>query len=90
MGKPVVAVSTPEIDKYSDVVRIGRSKEEFLRHLDEALALPPTPAEVETFTSRVESESWDARMHSVMDVITHHLEHVGLNGRCAGEKYGHS
>ena len=34
MGKPIVSVSTPEIDKYADVVRIGRTPEEFLAHLD--------------------------------------------------------
>jgi len=38
MGKPIVAVRTPEIEKFADVVRIGRSAEEFLRHLDEVIA----------------------------------------------------
>src|SRR5207237_10406354 len=38
MGKPVVTVSTPEIDKYADVVRIAHTREEFLAHLDTAVA----------------------------------------------------
>src|SRR5438132_3538794 len=38
MGKPVVSVSTPEIDKYAGVVEIARSREEFLAKLDKILA----------------------------------------------------
>ena len=43
MGKPIVSVSTPEIDKFSAHVRIGRSREELLAHLDAAVEIGLTP-----------------------------------------------
>ena len=46
MGKPVVSVSTPEIDKYADVVEIARSREDFIAKLDGVLCRPSTPAEI--------------------------------------------
>ena len=39
MGKPVVTVSTPETDKYADVVEIAHSREDFLAKLDLVLAV---------------------------------------------------
>ena len=56
MGKPVVSVSTPEIDKYADVVTIARSREEFLSRLDEVLGQPDTPAASARRVARVASE----------------------------------
>ena len=46
MGKPIVAISTPEIDKFADVVEIAHSREEFLVKLDAVLARPSPPEEV--------------------------------------------
>lgn len=69
MGKPVVAVSTPEIDKYADVVATCRSPEEFLARLDEALARPPAPEEVRRRMERVAAESWDARLRRVLEIV---------------------
>src|SRR5262249_16807268 len=47
MGKPIVAVRTPEIAQFEDVVRIADTREEFLEHLDSVLANPDSPAEIE-------------------------------------------
>jgi glycosyltransferase involved in cell wall biosynthesis len=69
MGKPIVSVSTPEIDKYAEVVAIGRSNEDFLRKLDQALARPATEEEVGRRMARVAAETWDARLRRVMDVV---------------------
>ena len=38
MGKPIVSVSIPEIDKFSDYVATARTPEEFLAKLDRAVA----------------------------------------------------
>ena len=62
MGKPIVSVSTPEIDKYADVVEIAHSREEFLAKLDAVLARPPAPEEIRGRMDRVAGESWDARL----------------------------
>jgi hypothetical protein len=73
MGKPVVSVSTPEIDKYAGVVRIARSRHEFLTQLDAAIAAGPQPAEVALRVSRVTPESWDARLRAVMEIVREHM-----------------
>jgi glycosyltransferase involved in cell wall biosynthesis len=73
MGKPVVAVSTPEIDKYADVVAIVRSREEFLANLDAALARPSSPDEIARRMARVADESWDSRLQQVLSIVTHKL-----------------
>jgi hypothetical protein len=73
MGKPVVSVSTPEIDKYADVVRIARTREEFLAHLDEVVAAGPCPEEVQRRLDRVAREGWEARLQIVMTVLRSRL-----------------
>jgi glycosyltransferase involved in cell wall biosynthesis len=73
MGKPVVSVSTPEIDKYADAVAVARSPEEFLARLDAALARPSTPEEIRKRMDRVASESWDARLQHVLEVVNRQL-----------------
>jgi glycosyltransferase involved in cell wall biosynthesis len=78
MGKPVVSVSTPEIDKYADVVAIARTREEYLARLDEALARAATPEEVQRRQERVAPEGWDARLQQVLAVVA---EHVGTGAQ---------
>src|SRR4029077_9592618 len=67
MGKPVVSVSTPEIDKYADVVAISRTREEFLMNLDDAVSGPSSPAAIRQRMRRVEGLSWDARLGKVWE-----------------------
>src|SRR6185369_17260951 len=43
MGKPIVSVSTPEIDKFAEHVAVARSREEYLARLDEAVGKGLTP-----------------------------------------------
>ena len=74
MGKPVVTVSTPEIDRYSDVVEIAHSREEFLAKLDAVLSRPSLPDEIHRRIDRVAGESWDARLSNVMEIVQHHLQ----------------
>lgn len=74
MGKPIVAVSTPEIDKFADVVEVARSREEFLAKLDEVLARPSTPEEVRRRMDRVSSTSWEARRREILGVVGPLLE----------------
>lgn len=74
MGKPIVSVSTPEIDKFADVVEIARSREEVLAKLDAVLARPSSPEEVRRRMDRVAPASWDARLREVLGVVERHLE----------------
>jgi glycosyltransferase involved in cell wall biosynthesis len=81
MGKPVVSVSTPEIDKYADVVEIAHTREEFLARLDVVLSRPATPGEIERRVGCVAIESWDARLAAVLEIVRQDLEGKGALGR---------
>ena len=69
MGKPIVSVSTPEIDKFAAHVRIGRSREEMLAHLDAAVGVGLTPAQVEAQTALASTMTWDANLRRVIDRV---------------------
>ena len=74
MGKPVVAVSTPEINKYADVVNVAHSREEFLSKLDAVVSGPAEAAAVERRIGRVALESWDARLTEVLEIVRRRLD----------------
>jgi glycosyltransferase involved in cell wall biosynthesis len=74
MGKPIVSVSTPEIDKYADVVEVAHSREEFLARLDAVLSRPPSLADTHARMARVAAQSWDSRLREVWDIVEKHLE----------------
>jgi glycosyltransferase involved in cell wall biosynthesis len=73
MGNPVVTVSTPEIDKFADVVAISRTREEFLKNLDNAVSSPSSPAAIHQRMKRVEGLTWDARLREVWEVVSDRL-----------------
>jgi glycosyltransferase involved in cell wall biosynthesis len=69
MGKPVVSVRTPEIDRFADVVRIADTPEEFLNHLDAVLAKPDSTFEIERRMERVAESSWASRVGTALTRI---------------------
>jgi glycosyltransferase involved in cell wall biosynthesis len=73
MGKPIVSVSTPEIDKFAEAVAIARSYEEFLARLDEAVTRGLTPAQVERQTALASTMTWDANLRKVMALVEKQL-----------------
>jgi glycosyltransferase involved in cell wall biosynthesis len=68
-GKPVVSVSTPEIERYADIVEIAHSPEEFLAKLDAVLTRPNSPAAIQQRMDRVAGESWAARIDQVIEIV---------------------
>lgn len=72
-GKPIVSVSTPEIDKFGEYVRIARDREQFLAQIEDALA-NDGPADRERRMAAVDSMSWDARIEEVVAVVERRLE----------------
>lgn len=68
-GKPVVAVETPQVNKFADVVEVAGSREEFLARLDKVIGTPPTPDEVARRMARVTGSSWTARAEAVIDTL---------------------
>jgi glycosyltransferase involved in cell wall biosynthesis len=77
MGKPIVTVSTPEIDRYADVVELAHSREEFLAKLDVVVARPESAADACRRMARVANESWDARLGRVLEIVEQSLARVG-------------
>ena len=72
-GKPVVIAPLPEYESMSDVLRIARSRDEFLRLVEEALQ----EKDPELKTKRqaaVASGTWDARANFVGDLIERVLD----------------
>lgn len=69
MGKPIVSVSTPEIDRFAEHVRIGRSREEMLAHLDAAVGRGLAPAEREAQIALASTMTWDANLRRVLDRV---------------------
>jgi glycosyltransferase involved in cell wall biosynthesis len=81
MGKPVVTVSTPETDKYADVVEIAQSREDFLAKLDLVLGPPSSPTDIRRRVNRVAEETWDARLTEVLGIVEHCLERKEISGQ---------
>ena len=73
MGKPIVSVSTPEIDKFAELVAIARTREEFLAKLDEAVARGLTPEQVRRQTEVASSMTWDANLRKVIALVEQQL-----------------
>lgn len=68
MGKPVVAVSIPEIDRFEQDICIARSFDEFLAGLDRAVATSADPAAIRQRMAAVSELSWDARVRRVLSI----------------------
>jgi len=67
-GKPVVISPLPEYESMSNVLRIGRSRDQFLQLVDEALREEGTEA-AEARQNAVRDGTWDARAEWVSNLI---------------------
>jgi glycosyltransferase involved in cell wall biosynthesis len=67
-GKPVVISPLPEYESMKDVLRIGRTREEFLRLVDEALGEQGTELMLAR-QAAVRDGTWDARAEWVSELI---------------------
>ena len=67
-GKPVVISPLPEYESMSDVLRIGRTRNQFLELVDEALREDGTEL-VKARQDSVRNGTWDARAEWVSDLI---------------------
>jgi len=76
-GKPVVISPLPEYEPMSDVLRIARTREDFIKLVDDALQ-ENDPAAPAIRQSAVESGTWDARAEWVSGLIEKTLADKGL------------
>jgi glycosyltransferase involved in cell wall biosynthesis len=67
-GKPVVISPLPEYEHMNDVLRIARSREEFLALVEDALA-DDDPAAAKRRQNAVKDGTWNARAEWVSDLI---------------------
>lgn len=67
-GKPVVIAPLPEYESMSDVLRIARSRDDFLQLIDEALHEEGTRLS-QARQNAVRNGTWDARAEWVSDLI---------------------
>jgi glycosyltransferase involved in cell wall biosynthesis len=67
-GKPVVISPLPEYESMSEVLRIGRSRDQFLELVEEALGEKGT-VQAQARQDAVRGGTWDARAEWVSDLI---------------------
>jgi glycosyltransferase involved in cell wall biosynthesis len=67
-GKPVVAVPTPEIDRFAGLVRIARGPEQFIAAIEDALQ-NDTGADRARRLGATTGMTWAARVDEVVDVV---------------------
>jgi hypothetical protein len=72
-GKPVVISPLPEYEPMGDVLRIARTRDEFIRLIDDALT-NDTPEKAALRQASVQEGTWDARAEWVSGLIDAHLQ----------------
>jgi glycosyltransferase involved in cell wall biosynthesis len=71
-GKPVVAVPTPEIERFADLVRLAQGPEAFIHAIEEAL-IKDSDADRARRIAATAAMTWDARIHEVVEVVEHRI-----------------
>ena len=67
-GKPVVISPLPEYEPMRDVLRIAQTRDEFLKHIDDALREDDPEARIKR-QAAVREGTWDARAEWVSNLI---------------------
>ncbi len=65
-GRPVVAVSNPEIERFADYVKIADTRESFLKAIEQSIEVQSPEAEARRVASVAEM-TWDNRVKEVVD-----------------------
>ena len=77
-GKPIVAVPTPEIERFAGLVRIARGAEQFITEIEDAL-VNDTAAERARRIEATSTMTWEARISEVVAIVEHRIrqkEHI--------------
>jgi glycosyltransferase involved in cell wall biosynthesis len=69
MEKPIVAVPTPEIDKFGDLVHIATTVDEWDAAIRDALAVTDRTAEAAAMRAAAAAMTWDARLLRVEGIV---------------------
>ncbi len=74
LGVPVVSMNLRGLDCFQDLTRIAGSHDEFVRQLEECVALGLTDAQREVIRERVLEHSWEARTREVVRLLDEAFE----------------
>jgi len=72
LGKPVVATSLPELEQFSDMIWVAKTKEEFLHHIRAAL----NESDEGIRNKRIDiakANSWDERINQITEILHNYL-----------------
>jgi glycosyltransferase involved in cell wall biosynthesis len=84
-GRPVVSVDMPEARRFKAAVAIGRTPDEILNCLDEAVApAAQDPARVATRLAAVAAHSWDQRFRDLEAALAPHFAELASAGAPRG------
>jgi glycosyltransferase involved in cell wall biosynthesis len=72
-GLPVVSTAIPEAEKMGQHVRIGRSREEFLHHLDSLVESGVLGPQV-SISHSMDHESWDHKVEEMSRIVSRFAE----------------
>jgi len=72
-GKPVVSVPTPEVDRFSEFVRVAPDREAFLAAIEDCIA-EDDPLQCERRMASVRAMSWDQRVDETLRSIDEALK----------------
>jgi glycosyltransferase involved in cell wall biosynthesis len=67
-GLPVVCTAIPEAEKLRGALRVGRTPDEFLDHLDGIMASGKTGPQ-RAISETMESESWDSKVEEISRIV---------------------
>ncbi len=83
-GKPIVSVSTPEVERFAEFVLIAHSADEFVQRVDQAVA-EQDPAAAGRRMQAVAASSWDTRVSETLAIVREDLRQ--RRSRRSGEHY---
>ncbi len=72
-GKPVVTVPTPEVERFSDVVCIAKTREEFMAAIETSLR-ESDPSAPDRRKAAVREMSWESRAAETLKIVNAALE----------------
>lgn len=71
-GKPVVAVPTPEVERFAGLVRVAQGPDQFIHQIEDALS-NDTHAHRARRIAATSTMTWDARVNEVVAVVERRL-----------------
>jgi len=72
LGKPVVGTNLPELEQFSDIIWIAKTKEEFAEYIRVALNESQNGIRRKRI-DRAKANSWDARINQITEILHNYL-----------------